>query len=65
VVAIFGLSLGEGEIILILALVLFLFGPRRLIRMGDRLREGNQTLVHAITLVLLAALGFTVLACLR
>jgi sec-independent protein translocase protein TatA len=82
VFAIFGLSLGGGEIFLILALVLLLFGARHLPRFGEGLRDGidefrktakqvgpakfdNQTLVHAITLVLVAALGFTVLACLR
>jgi TatA/E family protein of Tat protein translocase len=70
VFAIFGL-LGGSEIILILALILIFFGARKLPELAKGLGQGikvqfnKQTLVHAITLVLMAALGFTVLACLR
>jgi len=54
VLAIF--NLGGGEILLVLTLILLLAAVRG--------QFDKQTLVHAITLVLVAALGFTVLACL-
>ena len=68
--ALFGL--GGGEIVLILALILLIFGARalpgpvgELEKTQRHLRFDNKTLINGITLLFLTALAFTVLACLR